>query len=128
MRYRALSPTGDYQFGNGQLDFLINSPEAVAQAVETYLRLFLGEWFLNVNDGTPWLEGVFGYNSQEEADQTLIQTILAINQNGQLLVQDLNNWQSTVDPKTRSYSSLSATLDTIYGQTQLQMENLGALT
>jgi hypothetical protein len=128
MRYRALSPTGDYQFGNGQLDFLINSPEAVAQAVETYLKLWLGEWFLNTNDGTPWLEGVFGYNSQEEADQTLIQTILNINFGGQTLVQNLTNWQSSVDPKTRAYTSISATIDTIFGQTQLQMENLGALT
>lgn len=123
MRYRKLSPTGDYVFGNGQLDFLINSPEAVAQAVETYLRLWLGEWFLNLNDGTPWLEGVFGYNSQDEADQTLIQTVLGIQG-----VQDLTNWKSTVNPVTRAYVSVNATLDTIYGQTALQMENIGALS
>lgn len=122
MRYRQLSPTGDYMFGNGQADFLMNSPETVAQAVETYLRLFLGEWYLNVNDGTPWLEGVLGYNSQAEADETLIQTILGIQG-----VQNLSNWKSTVDPVTRAYVSISATLDTIYGQTQLQMENVGAI-
>jgi len=123
MRYRQLSPTGDYMFGNGQQNFLINSPEAVGQAVETSLRLWLGEWYLNINDGTPWLEGVFGYNSQDEADQTLIQTILAVQG-----VQNLENWQSSVDPITRAYTSISATLDTIYGQTQLQMENIGALS
>lgn len=123
MRVRQLSPTGDYQFGNGQLDFLINSPQAVAQVVETSLRLWLGEWYLNINDGTPWLEGVFGYNSKDEADQTLIQTILGVQG-----VQDLTNWNSTVDPVTRAYTSISATLDTIYGQTQLQMENIGALS
>jgi hypothetical protein len=110
-------------FGNGQQNFLINSPEAVGQAVETSLRLWLGEWYLNINDGTPWLEGVFGYNSQDEADQTLIQTILAVQG-----VQNLENWQSSVDPITRAYTSISATLDTIYGQTQLQMENIGALS
>lgn len=109
-------------FGNGQADFLTNSPEAVAQAVETTLRLWLGEWYLNTNDGTPWLEGVFGYNSQEEADQTLIQTVLGVQG-----VQDITNWQSSVDPVTRKYTSVSATLDTIYGKTQLQMENIGAL-
>lgn len=123
MRYRQLSPTGDYQFGQGQLNFLINSPEAVAQAVETYLRLWLGEWYLNINDGTPWLEGVFGYNSQAEADQTLIQTILGVQG-----VQDLRNWESTVDPVTRAYTSISAILDTIYGETPLQLENIGALS
>jgi hypothetical protein len=126
MRVRQLSPTGDYAFGSGQANFLVNSPQAVAQIVETYLRLWLGEWYLNTNDGTPWLEGVFGYNSKDEADQTLIQTILGINFGGQQLVQNLDNWQSTQDPSTRHYSSLSATLYTIYGQTQLDLENLGA--
>lgn len=122
MRYRKLSPTGDFMFGNGQSDFLTNSPAAVAQAVKTYLRLFLGEWYLNINDGTPWLEGVLGYNSKDEADQTLISTILGVQG-----VQNLTNWESSYDPVTRRYTSLSATLDTIYGQTQLQMENVGAI-
>lgn len=122
MRYRKLSATGDYMFGNGQADFLINSPAAVAQAIETELRLFLGEWYLNVNDGTPWLEGVLGYNSKEEADETLIAIILGVQG-----VQNLTNWNSTYDPTTRAYSSVSAIIDTLYGQTQLQMENVGAI-
>ena len=122
MRYRKLSATGDYMFGNGQADFLVNSPETVAQAVQTYLRLFLGEWYLNVNDGTPWLEGVLGYNSKEQADQTLISTILGIQG-----VQNISNWESTQDPTTRKYTSISAVVDTIYGQTQLQMENVGVI-
>lgn len=122
MRYRKLSSTGDYMFGNGQADFLTNSPETVAQAVRTYLRLFLGEWYLNVNDGTPWLEGVLGYNSQEEADETLQNTILGIQG-----VQNLTNWKSTYDPATRRYTSISGVIDTIYGRTELQMENVGAI-
>ena len=119
MRYRKLSDSGDYLFGNGQKDFLINSPEAVAQAVETTLRLFWGEWYLNTNDGTPWLQGVFGYHSQEQADETLIQIILGVQ-----AVQNLTNWSSTFDPTNRSYKSISGILFTIYGQTQLQIENL----
>ena len=122
MRVRKLSPMGDYMFGNGQVDFLVNSPETVGQIVETYLRLFLGEWYLNVNDGTPWLEGVLGYNSQAEADLTLQQVILGLPG-----VQNIRNWSSTVDPTTRAYSSLSAVLDTIYGQSALQMENVGVV-
>jgi len=122
MRYRKLSPDGDYMFGNGEADFLVNSPETVAQAVDTYLRLWLGEWYLNVNDGTPWLEGVMGYNSKDEADATLIQTILGIQG-----VQNLSNWSSTFDPVKRKYTSITAVLDTIYGRTQLQMESVGAI-
>jgi hypothetical protein len=51
MRYRPLSPTGDYTIG---VPFLTGSA-AVAQAIETRLKLFLGEWFIDVTDGTPWL-------------------------------------------------------------------------
>lgn len=123
MRYRKLSATGDYMFGNSQADFLVNSPEAVAQAIETTLRLFLGEWYLNVNDGTPWLEGVFGYNSKDEADETLQAAVLGVQG-----VQNLTNWTSSVDPQTRKYTSISAVVDTIYGQTQLQLENIGAIS
>lgn len=124
MRYRQLSPTGDYTFGQGQLNFLTDSPAAVAQVVETYLKLWLGEWYLNVNDGTPWLEEIMGYHqdSKETADQALIGVILQLPG-----VVDVNNWQSEYDAATRSYTSISATLDTIYGQTALEVQNLGSL-
>jgi hypothetical protein len=56
MRYRPLSPTGDYQIG---VAFLTGSA-AVAQAIQTRLRLFLGEWFVDVTDGTPWLQEILG--------------------------------------------------------------------
>lgn len=120
MRYRKLSATGDYVFGNGQRDFYINSPEAIAQNVATYLKLWLGEWYLDVSAGTPWLQGVFGYHTKEESDSTLQGVILGLTG-----VVDLTNWESTRDPVTREYISISAKLDTIYGQTQLQMQNVG---
>lgn len=122
MRVRQLSSTGDYAFGNGQANFLINSPAAVAQVVETAFKLWLGEWYLNTAAGMPWLEEVFGYNSKEDADQALINYALTIQG-----VENISNWNSTVNAETRAYTSITATIDTIYGQTQLQMENLGAL-
>lgn len=54
MRYRKLDENGDYVFGHGVRDFLVNSPETVAQAVETRLRLLLDEWYLDVTDGTDY--------------------------------------------------------------------------
>lgn len=121
MRYRELSPTGDYMFGNGEADFLINSPQAVAQVVKTYLKLFLGEWYLNVNDGTPWFQGVLGFHSQAEADEALQQTILSLPG-----IQNLTNWSSSVSPINRQYSA-TGTLYTIYGTTPLVLNNLGTL-
>ena len=55
MRYRKLDDSGDFMFGHGQADFHHNTPEAVAQAVATRLRLFSGEWFLDVTEGTTGL-------------------------------------------------------------------------
>lgn len=120
MRYRALSATRDMTFGQGQKNFLINSPAAVAQAVETTLKLILGEWYLNLNDGTPYFQGILGVHSQETADQTLQSQI-----GGVQGVTGLENWKSTIDAKTRKYSSISATLFTVYGETKLQISNLG---
>lgn len=122
MRVRALTPTGDYAFGSSQLNFLVNSPAAVAQVVETTLRLWLGEWYLDTTIGTPYVEGVLGKHSQAQADSTLISIITGVQ--GVLSIQ---NFQSVIDPVTRTYSEVGGTLDTIYGETQLQIQNLGNL-
>jgi hypothetical protein len=122
MRYRKLTASGDYSFGNGALDFYVNTPEAVAQAIETTLKFFLGEWYLNVNDGTPWVQSILGFHSQEDADEALIQVVYNVQG-----VQNVSNWQSTYDPETRQYTSISAIVDTIYGQTVLDISNLGGL-
>lgn len=107
-------------FGSSQKNFLVNTPATVAQAVETGLRLWLGEWYLDLNVGVPYPEGVIGVHSKETADQTLISAIRNVQG-----VTNLTNWVSTIDPTTRKYSSISATLYTLYGETQLQIANLG---
>jgi hypothetical protein len=120
MQYRKLSPTGDYTFGQGQQNYLANSPACVAQVVETSLRLWLGEWYLNVNDGTPYLESVVGSHSKDQADAAIVARI-----NQCQGVINIQNYQSEYDGNTRAYTSISGTLNTIFGETQLQMEDLG---
>lgn len=118
MRVRILSPTGDYSFGNGQLDFYQDQPEAVAQVTETSLQLWLGEFFLNTNAGLPYPEGVVGKHSQDEADATITGYINNIQG-----VISITNYQSTIDPSTRIYDSISGTLNTVYGPTPLEVAN-----
>lgn len=60
MRYRREDENGDYTFGQGDNTFLINSPEAVAQAVKTRFELWRGQWFLDLTEGTPYIQSVLG--------------------------------------------------------------------
>ena len=59
MIYRQLDSNGDYQLGA----FLADSPACVAQAVQTRLNLWAGEWFLDVTDGTPYMQDILGRNT-----------------------------------------------------------------
>lgn len=123
MRYRKLTATGDYSFGNGQLDFWINSPEGVAQAIKTGLLLWLGEWYLDNSLGMPWIQGVLGKHSQAMAD-SIVQNYIQNNIQG---VQDIIEFESVTDPYTREYSVIKCVVNTIYGPTQVQIANLTTL-
>lgn len=117
MRYRKLSPSGDYVFGNSLLDFYIDTPDAVAQSVKTRLQLWLGEWFLNTDEGTPYMQGVIGKYNKETADTTIQDRILSTEG-----VTNFEDYESVIDPDTRLFS-VSLTLNTIYGPTQLEISN-----
>lgn len=118
MRYRKLTASGDYSFGNGQLDFYRDVPEAVGQSVVTRLLLWLGEWFLDTTQGTPFMQGILGKYSLAVADTTVQDRVL--NTTG---VTDISSYASTVDPNERIMSVTDLTIDTIYGPTAVQVQN-----
>lgn len=128
MRYRKLSPTGDFVFGNGLRDFYVDEPLAVGQAVQTTLKLFLGEWFLDNTVGVPYPEGVLGKHSQAEADSvvqtaTLAVQAIAVPGGGNVnVVTDISNFTSSINPDTRGYSP-KMNIDTVFGPTQVEIEN-----
>ena len=64
MRYRREDDDGDYTFGQGDDTWLVNSPEAVAQAIKTRFLLWYGQWFLDTTEGTPWIQSVLGSKSR----------------------------------------------------------------
>lgn len=111
MRYRSLSPTGDYTFGGGSSAWLVNSPEAVGQAVLTRLRLAVGEWFLDTEEGTPYQQQILGMGKLATYDAAIIDRI--VNTPG---VDALVAYSSNLDTRTRKLS-VSATINTAYGQT-----------
>jgi hypothetical protein len=113
MRYRALDANGDYSGGRGQGNFLINSPSCVAQSVLTRLRLWQGEWFLDITEGTPWLQRILGKVSKFAYDLAIRARVL-----GTKGMDSIENYSSTLDPKTRKLS-VSMTLNTQFGQIQI---------
>lgn len=117
MRYRKLTADNDFSFGNSALDYYFNVPAAVGQAVETGLLLWLGEWFLDSTVGTPYIEGVLGKHSQASADGTIQNQV--INTQG---VVGIVSYQSTINTEKRSMS-IQLTVNTIYGPTEVQIEN-----
>jgi hypothetical protein len=41
-------------FGYGWANYYRNNNSAIGQNIKSRLLLILGEWFLDINDGTPW--------------------------------------------------------------------------
>ncbi|WP_171505527.1 hypothetical protein [Acinetobacter haemolyticus] len=113
MRYRKLSSDGDYVFGSGKNDFLVNTPEAVAQAILTRLKLWLGEWFADTSDGTGWNQSIVGKHSKNLYELTLRQRVLETQG-----VVNIIDFQSTLDPDTRRLT-VSMTANTVYGEAYL---------
>lgn len=113
MRYRKLDADGDYVFGGGQADFLKDSPEAVAQAVQTRLRLARGEWFLDKTEGTPW-DQILGKYTAGTYDAAIRQRIL-----GTQGVRELAAYSSSLNSEARELS-VTATINTIYGTIPVQ--------
>lgn len=75
MRYRKLDDNKDYTFGQ-RTQWLVDSPQAVAQAIETRLLLWEGEWFLDTQEGTPYFTDILGYGTQDTRDLAVRERIL----------------------------------------------------
>lgn len=114
MRYRKLDADGDYVFGGQQADFYRNSPDGVAQAVQTRLALLRGEWFLDKTEGMPWNTEVLGKYTAATYDSAIRQRIL-----GTPGVTELTAYSSSVNAETRALT-VTATISTIYGSTTVQ--------
>jgi hypothetical protein len=117
MRYRKLDANGDYSWGHGQADFWVDQPEAVAQAILTRLKLWTGEWFLDLSEGTAWMPnvptagdpGVVGAQSANAQRDIILQNRILGTQG----VKSLISYSSRVDPVARRFF-VFATVDTIY--------------
>ncbi|QHM71268.1 hypothetical protein [Mixta intestinalis] len=116
MRYRRENENGDYTFGQGDNTWLINSPEAVAQAVKTRLALWRGQWFLDTTAGTPWRQTVLGKPYTDAYYMALRQRILSTPGVREILSFTVNR-----NPDTRRIT-FTARISTLYGETSVNSE------
>lgn len=112
MRYRMLDANGDYSFGNGSGNFLANSPACVAQSILTRLKLWRGEWFLDITEGTPWLQSVLGTGTKSMYDLAIQQRVLATDG-----VTSILSYSSTLIGRKLS---VRMTVATQFGQTAVE--------
>lgn len=55
----------------------INGREEIAQTIQTRLRLFLGEYFRDINDGTPWFQRILGKFENLNAVEAILRNRIA---------------------------------------------------
>lgn len=95
---------------------LINSPEAVAQAVKTRFALWYGQWLLDKTEGTPWIQSVLGKQKPETYNLAIRKRILETRG-----VKSILSFNTTVNTTTRRVQFF-AEIDTIYGTTTVTNE------
>ena len=109
---RALTPDGDI-VTSGQ--HFLRDKFAVGQIIETRLRLFLGEYFLDVSEGSDWFAKVLNrQGSLAQTDALVQQRIIRTDK-----VIGLQRFESESDISQRSYT-LSADVLTEYGVVEIE--------
>ena len=75
MKVRRLDAAGDWTFGQGRANYAARG-ESTAQRVRTRLLCFLGDWFLDLDQGMPWLDDFERPGNLADIERTARMTIL----------------------------------------------------
>ena len=111
MKVRRLDKDGDMMLGRGSSCFLENSAEAVAQNVMTRLQLWRGTWFIDTDEGTPWLQQVLG--KRDVAESVIRARVL-----GTEGVVSIESFESVFDPDARALT-VQIKINTVYGEADI---------
>jgi len=106
MKRRSYDENGDYALNS----FIVDG-KATVQAVNSKLKLFVGEWFLNVNDGIPYFQKILGKpRSLHEIERLIKRAILSVEG-----VEKLTKFDVRLDQNTRKLA-IEFRAQTIYGE------------
>lgn len=104
---RALDSSGDPLQGNGQNCFL-SDLDAVTQIISTRLKLFEGEFWLNLADGTPMFQSILGSPGGQQ-NLGMIVTLLSQRITGTPYVTGITSLDASFTGRALSYSATVAT-------------------
>lgn len=104
-----LDVTGDLDFSSGDLE-IVTADDAIRQQLQIRLRFFLGEWFLNENEGMPYIDNIIGAKNPSVALMTDIFRRAILGVPG---IVSLDSIEFDFDASSRTLSvDFSATCDT----------------
>ena len=116
MTVRLLYSDGDIATSGTQFT---SGVEEVAQTVKTNLKLFLGEYFRNILDGTPWFQQILGKGASFSARESIIKRRI-IQTEG---VTSISTFSTDFDLTTRAYS-VDAGIITAFGTTTISINGI----
>ncbi|KAB7788051.1 hypothetical protein [Methylorubrum populi] len=122
MRVRRVSSDGDMVFGGNQAAFHRDTPEAVAQVVESRLQLWEGQWYLDLEEGTPYETQVLGKRTETLRDPALRARILDTPG-----VTEIARYDSVLNRDTRGFT-VTATIETAFSRTDPRGRTTSAAT
>lgn len=112
MQVRRLDESGDL-VTRGQM--FLTGREAIAQTIVTRLKLFYGEYFRDVTDGTPWFQSILGKFENLNAVEAILRNRIARTQG----VVRLLSFGLQFDQDSRTLS-VQAQVLTTYGEADIQ--------
>lgn len=110
MTFRGLTASGDWTWGNGVQNYLVNEP-AIEANIQTALQIFLGECFWATNFGVDWITLLGSAGEAQTAANIILQTRTIIVQ--AFGVTAINSVTPSFVSATRKFS-LAYHIDTIF--------------
>jgi len=92
--------------------------QAIAQTIVTRLKLFLGEYFRDVTDGTPWFQQILGKPANLNAVEAILRNRIARSPG----VVRLLSFDLQFDLNSRALS-VQAQVLTVYGEQDIQFSS-----
>ncbi|MCR9028321.1 hypothetical protein NXA99_07210 [Citrobacter amalonaticus] len=87
-------------------EHFVHGKTATQQAIIRRLRLFLGEYFLDGTDGTPWFLRILGKNNPDVAEANIKERIINTKD-----VISLSRFEFDFSPRTRIISIYAQIID-----------------